>query len=558
GVSVSLAYRSNGGDTHSATLDLLARNDDGCTLLKPDTPDRKGAHRQAAEMRQDPNKRRQAAHAPRQTDAGSSATRSGFVTITLEQDLLHADYRKETIANALAQNKTVLNEPYTPTVQSISLGYRAQSAQVDFSAGSEHPELRFFHVGCFGERREHAALRRAHAGDPRVTLLSAYPDEGELLIGLSGLAAGDSVSLLMQVCEDSADPDLPPAQLVWSVLAGDYWRTLTPQEIALDTTNQLRASGIVSIALPQQTSVEHRWMPAGRVWLRVGVAKDSAATCKLLCVAANAVEVAFAPNRTDPNGNDPAHLSSPLPAGNIAKFKAAQPGVKSVSQPYASFGGSRQESADMLTCRAAERLRHRARCITPWDYERMLLDAFPSVHKVKCIPHASTDSWMAPGHVLLVAIPDLRNHNGVNLQQPRVDVDTLARMEHYAQQHAGSQLKIRAKSPNYQAVRLDFKVRLMPGCSFNYHRQLLEDALIEALTPWAFDRTREIEFGGRIYRSVLLDLVEELPYVDFVTDFRMRLASDAPGQDVAEISAAAPDSILVSDTTHSITELAAS
>lgn len=552
GVHASLSWRDRSGSAGSAGFDLMARGKDGCTLLKPGAPELKPDHRTAAEA---PFGR----HPAKRALPAAPATGGGFVTVTLLEDFLHADYRKETLANALAQNKKVLNEPYTPMVQSISLGYRAQSAQENFSAGAGHAsaELRFFHVGPFGERREHPSLRRAHAGDPRVTLLPGFPDEGELLIGLAGVAAGDGVSLLVQVSEDSADPDLPPAQPVWSVLAGEYWRTLTAQEIALDTTNQLRASGIVSIALPQQTTTQHGWMPAGLVWLRAAVQKNSAAACKLLCVAANAVEVAFAPNQLDQRGNDPAHLAAPLQAGSIAKFKAAQPGVKSVTQPYASFGGSRQESADMLTRRAAERLRHRARCITPWDFERMLLDAFPGVHKVKCIPHASADSWMTPGHVLLVAIPDLRNRNGVNLQKPRVDVDTLARMENYAQRHAGSQVKVKVRSPDYQAVRLDFKVRFMPGCSFNHHRQLLEDALIAALTPWAFDRTREIEFGGRIYRSVLLDLVEELPFVDFVTDFRMRLASDAPGQDAAEISAAAPDCILVSDATHTIAEITA-
>lgn len=568
GVTATLAYRDKSGQTTSATLDLMARDGNGITLLSPGAPPPSPLHTadsklfemlSAGSIASRRLGQRFKMSRPIYQRTRVSPVRSGFITVSLIDDLLHADYRRETIANALAQNKTVLNEPYTPTVQSISLGYRAQSEEVDFAANDlasfSNPDLQFFHVGCFGQRREHAWLRQQcdPVFDKRVTLLPGYPDEGEFLIGLSGVAAGESVSLLMQVSEGSADPDLPTPELSWSVLGDNYWHTLTPQERALDTSNQLRASGIVSFALPHQTTTEHSWMPTGLVWLRASVAKNSAASCQLLSVSANAIEVSFAEG-----GNDPAHLSSPLAAGRIARLKTAQAGVKSVSQPYASFGGSPLETDAMLTRRAAERLRHRDRCIAPWDYERMLLDAFPNVHKVKCIPHASANSWLAPGHILLVVIPDLRNQNAVNPLKPRVDADTLSRMQEYAQQHTGSQVKIRVKNPDYQAVRLDFKVRFHPGYPFNYYRQELQKALLGALTPWVYDKTREIEFGGCIYRSVLLDFVEELPYVDFVTDFKMarvnRAAPDEIPRDVAEIRADTPDTLLVSDSAHAIAE----
>ena len=59
------------------------------------------------------------------------------------------------------------------------------------------------------------------------------------------------------------------------------------------------------------------------------------------------------------------------------------------------------------------------------------------------------------------------------------------------------------------------------------------------------------------YRSVLLDLVEELPYVDFVTDFRMGIVDDlgAGFKDTNELIADAPDIIFVSDASHAIAEV---
>jgi hypothetical protein len=272
----------------------------------------------------------------------------------------------------------------------------------------------------------------------------------------------------------------------------------------------------------------------------------------LLGVHANALEVV----RLWPAGTTPPIET--LPPCSIAKLLAPPAAIKKVQQPYATFGGRAAESAGILDQRAAERLRHRQRCITPWDYERLLLQAFPGVHRVKCIPHAGEGSWMMPGHVLIVAVPDLRNRNQPDLLQPKVDLDTLTQMTELAQSHASPQVTVKVHNPDYQPIRLDFKVRFRAGYPFDYTRQQLHAALVEALSPWAFAVGRQLDFGGRIYRSVLLDFVEELPYVDYVTDFRCGLAGsgDTLLNDVAEIVAERPDVILVSAARHIIGEAA--
>lgn len=577
GVSARLVYQDRSGQLSSTTLDLMLRDALGVSRLSPDAPpvtaeqgmlkhelaDRRlfallfsgsSIARWLGQRRKLANPMQSRPQVPEPTP------RSGFITVALAEDFLHADYRKESVQHAVAQDGKVLNEPYTPTVQGISLDYSAVSDTVDMSlTGStgetsfSNTDVQLFHVGCFGQAREHAFLRDQldYVSDKAVRLLPRYADEGELLIGLRGVAAGDSVSLLMQVAEGSADPALSAQPVSWSVLCDNYWRALSPQELALDTSNHLLASGIVALTLPRETGTEHSWMPSGLVWLRAAIHVDSAAACQLIAVAANAVEVAFADQ-----GNDPAHLASTLPCGRIAKLKSPLAAIKKIAQPYAGFAGRPRESRQALTRRAAERLRHRNRCITPWDYERLLLEAFPEVHKVKCIPHASDNSWLAPGHVLLVAVPDLRNRNAVDPLAPCVDLDTLTRMRDFALQHCGMQVRIQVRNPRYRRVRLDFKVRMNAGYAFNFYRNELEQALIRALSPWAFDATRQIEFGGHLYRSVLLDLVEELPYVDYVTDFCMGLVDDSGGgfKDSNELSADTPDAILVSDSSHAIAE----
>ncbi|HEX6912154.1 MAG TPA: baseplate J/gp47 family protein, partial [Longimicrobium sp.] len=493
--------------------------------------------------------------------------REGFVTLTLETSFLHAEYRKKQVSNVLALSTAttaddatgalVLNEPYTPSVQTLSLAYAASTPRVGVSTTSEDDfaseELQFFHLAPFGPLREHGYQRQrlGFAGSTDVTLLPAFSAGGELIVGLANTVARDGVSLLFQVSPGSADPELPRPTLQWAALCDNYWKPLGPTELVLDTTRDLLASGIVQLVLPAEATTLNTALPAGPVWVRAFAQGDPAAVSRLIEVAANGVEV-----QLSSVGYDPLHLEAPLPAKTITKLRGGLAGVKSVRQPYASFGGRTSEGDGAFHTRVAERLRHKDRCVTRWDYERIVLEAFPGVHRVKCIPHAKDGEWMSPGHVLLVVVPDLRNQNAVDPLQPRVDADTLDQIDAHVRARAGMGVQLRVKNPRYQKVRLDFKVRFHAGYDFNHYRVQLQDALVRALSPWAFEGGPDIGFGGTVYRAVLLNVVEELPYVDWVTDFKMFTYAGGvvDTTDRALARPDTPDTILVSDATHTIAE----
>ena len=176
------------------------------------------------------------------------------------------------------------------------------------------------------------------------------------------------------------------------MLADNAWRTLGPGELMQDDTRSLRASGLVAVVLPREATLSNTRLPAGLAWLRATTPAAPRAACHIVGVHANAIEVEFVDQ-----GNDAARLARALPAGSIAKFKSPLATVKSVTQPYASFGGALREDDASLARRAAERLRHRNRAVSRWDIERLVLQAFPSVYRAKCIAHASTRHGSRPG-----------------------------------------------------------------------------------------------------------------------------------------------------------------
>lgn len=476
---------------------------------------------------------------------GPQGPRAGFVTLKLEGDFRHGEYRRRLMAGD-APNR----EPYTPTLGSVSLSYKASaSEQVDSAdeGAFTGAEVELYHVGAFGQRREHRWLREKlpFVGAKRVPLVPEYPDEGELLIGLAGIDKGDSASLLFKAAEGSADPGVDPQpEVSWAVLCDNYWKPLAGREAVRDGTNNVLETGIVNFVIPPEAGTLSTFFPPGLVWVKAAIHENAHGVCELVSVAANAVEVERR------SGG-----STALPPGKIAKLKTPATAVKGVTQPFAGFGGRAPESPDAFNTRVAERLRHRNRCITAWDYERSVLEAFPAVRKVKCIPHcANRGEWTGPGHVTIVVVPDLRNRNAVDPLQPRCDAGTLDRIHDHLVPRAPMGIGIHVRNPRYERVRLDFKVAFRAGLEFNYHAKELRAAITQHLSPWTIEPGLAIEFGSTVYRSAVLDFIEDLTYVDYLTDFRMHHLRGGPDDtaDVSEARATTPDAILVSDASHDI------
>ncbi|NVO21499.1 MAG: hypothetical protein HXX13_17490 [Bacteroidetes bacterium] len=503
--------------------------------------------------------------------ASKPADEAGFIALTLNSSFFHAEYLKKSVENVVNYSKgsgspafAALNEPYTPAIQQISLSYKAHSDEVAISSSSvddfANDDLQFFHLAYAGQMREHSYQRSQFnfLVDKKVSLLPNYENEGEMILGFKNLSAGDSVSVLFQVADGSENPELQPASLSWSVLVDNYWKPLGTFEVILDTTNNLLRSGIIQFVIPAEASKENTLLPPGPLWLKAGIANNTRSVCQLISVDANAIEVQFRDQ-----GNDPAHLTMALEPGKISKLLNGIAFVKAIRQPYSSFGGKTREQDNPFYTRVSERLRHKNRSITAWDYERMILQNFPEVHKVKCIPHAKfleesgKYCWLAPGNVVLVLVPDLRNRNAVDPLKPKVNSDTISRIGSFLQTHTGMQVNVKIKNPSYQQVQVECKVKLRKGFEFNFYSKLLVQKITEFLSPWAFESGLDISFGGRIYKSVLINFVEELEFVDFIEDFYMYSISDSTGKsgDTGQVDPETPDTILVSAATHIIHEV---
>jgi hypothetical protein len=487
--------------------------------------------------------------------------RKGQLQLRLNHSFLFKEYRDKYAAEIMRYSRDggtlkLPAEPFAPELQSISLCYTATTAKTSFSGTTLNDyadeEIEFFQYGPFGQMREHAYIRSKHTflNNILVKLMPEYLAEGNLFLGFSDLTAEDSVCILFQVAEGSANPEKSKVIADWSVLCDNYWKPLNNEDFIFDTTNEFLRSGIVKIVIPKEATTSNTLLSSGLLWLKISIPKDSDGVCQLLDVQSNAATAIFANQE-----NDASHLQNALPAMSITKLKTDNGTIKKVSQPYSSFAGKMKEIDQSFYIRVSERLRHKERSITLWDYERLILQHFPAIHKVKCINHATPTSFYAPGNVLIVVVPDLTNRNAVDVFKPKVDKNTLDEILDFLTLHSTSWAKFKIINPMYEAVKVSVNLKLKRGYEFNYYEKIIDQKLQEFLSPWIKNISGDIHFGGKVTKSMVIKFLEDLEFVDYLTSFSLRKYSPGIktfGKNVEVAEASNPASILVSAMQHTV------
>ncbi len=505
-------------------------------------------------------------------DTFSVKDNNGFIKISLKGDFGHATYIYAKTIYLLEKAKDGSStsfpvepfEPYTPTIQSFYLSYTSyyvEELNDEDPTDFESRQIRFFHIYPFGEAEQHSYLSGNDVNlMPQFKHIDAASSEiihiGEFYIGIEKLYVQQTVNILFQVMEGTADPLLikPTDHIHWSYLSANQWINFDEKTIS-DATRQLVQSGIISFVIPAGVDMANTLLPPDLIWLRASISKSAGAICELLTADAQAALVTLQPNN---NADD--LLETALPAGRISKLKIPDAAVKKIIQNYSSFWGRPKESSDKFYIRVSERLRHKNRAITIWDYEHLVLEAFPQIYKAKCLNHTKlieneTSGEMeynevAPGYVTVITIPNLQNRNDNNPLRPYTNQGLLLQIEEYLQQRISCHVKLGVRNPQFEEVRMKFRLKLLKGFDdFTYYKKQLQQEITQFLTPWAYASNADINFGGKVYKSVLIDFIEERPYVDFITDVEMYHLIDEltpESGNLEEIVASQARSILVS------------
>ncbi len=313
------------------------------------------------------------------------------------------------------------NPPWRAMLASLRLDYHARFELLGDGTGGE--DLSVGHWTPLG-----APVGAEWRGG--VRLLPDLPDHPCFDLTLSPGAADEGLSLLVLV---DSGLESPPVSWLEQSSEGEPWR---PASILDDRTHGLTRSGLLRLA---RTPLRLRAISSGPLPRVEAIVPDALSATRVLSGADDVVE--------------------PVPPGGITKVSGVK-GVIGVRQPLGSSGGRGAGSGGSLATRAGERLRHKGRAILGWDDERLALDRFPEIERIRVLPARGRDGAPRPGAVLAVVIPVGGGEVQAEADRPRAPVWLLRAIEAELAERAPMSATIAAVSPAYAPVDIRAKVAL--------------------------------------------------------------------------------------------------
>ena len=112
-------------------------------------------------------------------------------------------------------------------------------------------------------------------------------------------------------------------------------------------------------------------------------------------------------------------------------------------------------------------------------------------------------------------------------------------------------MNLEVRNPKYEELNVSFRVKFHAHISnTGFYQNLLKTEIDDFLTPWAKDMGT-LTLGNRIYKSTLLNFIEERDYVDYLTHFNAKLLVDGIEKNFEEeIIPSSSLSLIVSGQNH--------
>lgn len=312
-----------------------------------------------------------------------SRDKDGFFRITLESPSIGFGtkaYRtlfSETMVHNSGckekKRKDLPSEPVIPVMADVELSYIATEETT--LSDMERSFIRLSRITALS-RQESFPIAKGE----RQPFLPSVPAENLLYFGLLHALGEQNLRLYLDMVlpqEKIPFYDLQPGRqvtLAWEYWSGNEWHPIAIEAVLAEETLGLTQSGFIEIKLPEKINGNHM-DKQGRAWIRAAVTGDLSSCLAVRGIRTNCIRL------ISQNGD-----GTSLPAGTIQGIKEPDERIESVTQPLSGFGGKPAETATEVAVRQSSRISNRHRALMIKDYEHLVLEFFPEVDKIQCIP----------------------------------------------------------------------------------------------------------------------------------------------------------------------------
>jgi hypothetical protein len=461
-------------------------------------------------------------------------TQAGFIKLTLSGPAMGFGFGEyqQLISSTIMTNvkkKVPLalpNMPYNPTISKISINYSATAEITAYHSKSTkfdkfHPTIYHLHPWGFD------IIFPSRKGRTDF-LFPRCEEEGNLYIGIADFTPPASITLFFHMKIDAVNSSrvlIPPPK--WFYLQNNEWRQLKKHEIISDSTNNFLNPGIITLSIPAMEELEVTTIfPEQLTWLKVSLESNPGAVCTVYDIRTQVAEAIWVNNN-----NTFEHLKTALPPGSIRKTKNPVAGVREIVQPMSSFGGMLAEDQGQVYRRISERMKHKNRTGSAYDYEQLVLQRFPEIMKVKCFPNIDPENSIRPGNILVAVIPRagsrIKNGSG---GEPLANSNLLNKIKSFLESCSSPFATIEVCNPVYEKIKVQCSVKFTRGVEGGYFLEMLNRELIDRLSPWGKFEEDRPRFGETIRCADILSFIQNRPYISFATGFSiLQVTEDRKG-----------------------------
>jgi hypothetical protein len=479
-------------------------------------------------------------------------SRSGFVDFILETPEMgfgDAVYRKlftEQIMKSARKDQKypTINPPMNPLIERITLSYRAEdiinlhdnTQNNDSAVDSIMPvdSLSYF-------------PKNTKQGIPFAVPM----EESNLLLALKNVIPGKLFNLFFDFIpslEEIAEQNIP--NIKWYIGNMRQWQAMPQSFIQKDETRKLSVDGRMQFLLPEIIDPS-LFDEEGQLWIRGGIAISNKLNETIIIPKLDAIYLNAVPLELDINFLESDKIPFREVTGKLEPEKNI-PGINSFQQITPFYDGRESESDNDMLIRISEHITHQGKAVTPRDYERITLQAFPDIAKVKCYKDPEDRK---SGNVYMAIIP-LGNFN-----RPLASNYAMAMIERFLSKLTSAYVaNIKVTNPVYEEILVRAVLKFNGEYLSEARRKLMLQNINNAIAPWQNNGNLP-EFGysislRKVYDAIFNEFKSEITVTDFAV---MRIEKYMGKYKIYEytdlnktIIPSKPNIIFVPDTEHII------
>jgi hypothetical protein len=400
------------------------------------------------------------------------------------------------------------NQPYTPVIEHLTVDYTNAAKEIMLRKQDiKGSDIQLIHINPFGHVQVFPGPVKS-----QCFLLPQIEHKGNLHIGLKYVNPGEIISIgfeLIPAIYIHTVIDVP--KIKWEYLMNNEWEPLADQLLE-DSTMGLLKSGIVKIEIPKTVQFDNTRLPQGKFWIRAVYDGKESLNSRIRKVFTQAVSIMSAYSTTDP-------ITELIVGNKVQKINfEGKIGIDKISGPFAFEFSHSVENDESFYCRVSEQMRHKNRCVSNWDVERIILNRFKNIEQVRVYGKNSHPKELVKGsNMQIVLIPKHNLNDGSGKRSNMVDFCALLEVKEYISQFVSPFVKVEVSNPVYEQLKVRCSVKFRDFQKRGYYKNVLNNELINYLSPDIENTYIEKGFDESISKTEILNFIESRPYIAFVS-----------------------------------------